>query len=177
MRISLLCMLLAASFLAAACSPFPQGIDPFHPPKEGGPAPATVVEIELPNRYEFDLIPTRVNGVEMQFNEDPWDNEQEPLLIPPGLVRFVFTNTGTISHNLRVQDAEYKAEGGIDVMAPPAPAHLMEGQMAEMEVDLPEGEYMMTCAVTNHYTRGMLRSLIVTAEAAYPPPPLNSPKH
>lgn len=165
-------MLVAMAIVLAACSLFPQPIDPFHPPKKGEPAPDVVVEIELPNRYEFDLIPTRVNGVAVDFNNDPWDNAEEPLRIPPGVVRFVITNTGTISHNLRVRTAEMEPPP-IDVTAPPAQIHaIYEGQMAEVEIDLPEGEYEMSCSVTNHYKRGMLRPLIVTSEVSYPPSPL-----
>lgn len=167
-------MIVAMATLLVACSLFSTTIDPFHSPKKGEPAPAIVVEIELPNRYEFDLIPVRVNGVAMVFNDDPWDNGEEPLHIPPGLVRFVFANTGTISHNLRVRDADYTKQGGVDVIAPLPPAHLMEGQMGEMEVDLPEGKYEMSCAITMHYKRGMVRPLIVTSEVSYPPPPLKA---
>jgi hypothetical protein len=148
-------------------------MDPFHPPDAGKPAPDVVVEIDLENRYDLDLIPTRVNGQPGEFNRDHQDNDKEPLLISPGLVRFVFMNTGTISHNLRIQGTDPQGQE-IDVIAPAPPDHLMEGQMGEMEISLWEGEYELSCAVTNHDRRGMWRPLIVTSDVSLPPPPMES---
>ncbi|MBI2172280.1 MAG: hypothetical protein HYU30_09770 [Chloroflexi bacterium] len=145
--------------------------DPLHAPREGSAPPEVVVEIDLENRYDFDLLPRRVNGALVRFNGDHKDNGEEPLKLPPGKVRFVLTNTGTISHNFRLMG---RTPEGVtfDVTTPAVDRFMGAGVMWEMEARLWEGEYLMICNVTNHDARGMSRPLIVTREASYPAPPL-----
>ncbi|MBI4312082.1 MAG: hypothetical protein HY681_09905 [Chloroflexi bacterium] len=147
--------------------------DPLHAPRTGAQPPDVVVEIDLENRYDFDLIPTRVNGAPVEFNRDHRDNADEPLRIPPGIVRFVLTNTGNISHNFRLKGVT--PDGRPFSATTPAVDKFMGGDvMWEMEGPLWEGEYLMLCNVTNHDFRGMQRPLIVTADVRYPPPPLKN---
>ena len=162
---------LAAVALVAACRQAPEALDPYHPPQPGEAPPEVVVQLLLVNRGAFDILPTHVNGVRVAFNGDPSDNKEEPLRIPPGRVRFVYRNVGTISHNLWVYGTAHDG-GPVEVMAPRDPGYLLPGRVAEVEVELKEGTYSLSCGVTNHEARGMWRPLIVTAEAAYPPPPL-----
>lgn len=147
--------------------------NPYHPPRQGSISPDTVVEIDLENRYDFDLIPRAVNGAPVQFNADHRDNAQEPLRLPPGRVRFVITNTGTISHNFRLAGTAPDGRK-LDATTPAVERFMGPGVMWEMEVPLWEGTFQMTCNVGNHDMRGMSRPLIVTSEAAYPPPPLRA---
>lgn len=169
--------LAALALLAAACTDGPstnqelRAIDPFHPPSPGQRAPDYVVELNLENRYDFDIIPTSVNGTPVEFNRDHLDNRLEPLRIPPGLVRFVMTNTGTISHNLRLESTTLNGRS-LDIITPSAQNYLVEGEMWEMTIDLWEGSFLLTCAVTNHDERGMWRPMVVTSEVDYPPPVL-----
>lgn len=141
--------------------------DPYHPPEEGRSAPDTVVELDLENRYDFDLIPRRVNGVPLEFNRDHNDNEDEPLEVPPGRTRFVFTNTGTISHNFRIQGTLPDGRS-FDVTSPAVTRFLGPGDMWELELDLWEGDFTLTCAVTNHDDRGMFRPMTVSDGVAIP---------
>ena len=145
--------------LAAACaensSPVP--IDPFHSPEPGQPNPAVVVEIALADSPDFDLVPTGVNGtpVEDQFNDGPGDNTDEPLRIPAGRVRLVYTNTGTIIHNLQVRAT---SRGGPILESPIA----SPDDVGEMELDLAPGSYWLACTIGGHDRLGMLRPLLVT---------------
>lgn len=170
-------VLTAVALLVPACgnpastNPEPRTIDPFHAPSAGQRAPDYVVELDLENRYDFDIIPTAVNGTLLGFNRDHLDNHLEPLRIPPGLVRFVFTNTGTISHNLRLQGTTPDGRE-LDLVAPSRQHYLAEGEMWEMTIELWEGKFLLTCAVTNHDERGMWRPMVVTSEVDYPPPVL-----
>jgi len=172
-------VLAALAFLVAACldgsssNPEIRTIDPFHPPPPGQKAPDYVVELNLENRYDFDIIPTGVNGTPLEFNRDHLDNHLEPLQIPPGLVRFVFTNTGTISHNLRLEGTTPDGRR-LDMVTPSVQHYLSEGEMWEMTIDLWEGDFLLTCAVTNHDGRGMWRPMVVTSGVDYPPPVLRT---
>ncbi len=145
--------------------------DAYHAPREGSLPPDVVVEIDLENRYDFDLLPTRVNGMSVPFNRDHRDNDGEPLRLPPGKIRFVLTNTGTISHNFRITGKT--ADGRIlDAVTPGVDKFMGAGVMWEMEGRFDEGEYLMICNVTNHDFRGMSRPLIITKDVSYLPPPL-----
>lgn len=172
-------LLATLALLVTACSNEPSStpdrrtIDPFHPPSANQRAPDYVVELDLENRYDFDIIPTGVNGTPLEFNRDHLDNHLEPLRIPPGLVRFVFTNTGTISHNLRVEGTTPDGRR-LDLISPSVQHYLTEGEMWEMTIDLWEGSFLLTCAVTNHDQRGMWRPMVVTSEVDYPPPVLGT---
>ena len=168
-----LALLLTACTDGTSSNPDLRTIDPFHPPSPGQRAPDYVVELNLENRYDFDIIPTGVNGTPLEFNRDHLDNDTEPMRIPPGLVRFVITNTGTISHNLRLESTTPDGRR-LDLVTPSAQHYLAEGEMWEMTIDLWEGSFLLTCAVTNHDERGMWRPMVVTSEADYPPPVLGT---
>lgn len=168
-----LILLLTACSDGASDNPDIRTIDPFHPPPPGQGAPDYVVELDLENRYDFDIIPTAVNGTPLEFNSDHLDNYLEPLRIPPGLVRFVITNTGTISHNLRLEGTTPDGRR-LDLVMPSVQHYLAEGEMWEMTIDLWEGSFLLTCAVTNHDERGMWRPMVVTSEVDYPPPVLTA---
>ncbi len=146
--------------------------DPYHRQKEGEAPPEIVVEIDLENRYDFDLIPTAVNGAAVSFNRDHTDNSQEPLVLPPGKIRFVLKNTGTISHNFRITGTDNEGRT-FDAVTPGRDRFMGQGVMWKMEARLGEGTYLMICNVENHDARGMTRPLIVTLEGVgYPSPPL-----
>ncbi len=172
-------MLAVLAALITACSDEPSStpvlrtIDPFHSPPPGQRAPDYVVELDLENRYDFDIIPSGVNGTSVEFNRDHLDNHLEPLRIPPGRVRFVITNTGTISHNLRLEGTTPDGRR-LDMVTPSVQYYLAEGEMWELTINLWEGDFLLTCAVTNHDQRGMWRPMLVTSEVAYPPPVLST---
>ena len=141
--------------------------DPLHPPRANRVSPDSVIELDLENRFDFDLIPRRINGITVDFNRDHQDNDDEPLVLPPGRIRFVFTNSGTISHNLRIEGVRPDGEI-LDMTSPGATRFLSPGDMWELEIRLWEGEFRLTCAVTNHDARGMSRPMIITEKVAYP---------
>ena len=150
--------------------PFTQTINPLHKPVGNKPAPDTVVVIDLENRYEFDLIPRSINGYDLKFNELSSDNLDEPLNLKTGRIRFVIKNTGTISHNLRIQN--YKKDPmeptTFDMSVPSVNDYLLPGESTEFELNLWTGKFMLTCAITNHDERGMYRPMIVDPEIDHP---------
>lgn len=132
-------------------------IDPLHSPEPGQASPSVVVEIALADSPAFDLLPTRVNGADVaaQFNDDAGDNADEPLIIPTGRVRLVYTNTGTIIHNLQVRSAS----GGRSILESPI---ARPKDMGEVELELAPGRYWLACPILGHDRLGMLRPLVVT---------------
>lgn len=146
--------------------------DPYHTPKQGAAPPNVVVTIDLENRYDFDLIPTEVNGVPLSFNRDHRDNDHEPLMLPPGEIRFVVKNTGTISHNFRIMGTDVDGRT-LDAVTPGVDRFMGPGVMWEMAGQLKEGAYVMICNVENHDARGMKRPLIISRDVVFPSPPLH----
>ena len=150
--------------------PFTQTINPLHKPVGNKPAPDTVVVIDLENRYEFDLIPRSINGYDLKFNELSSDNLDEPLNLKTGRIRFVIKNTGTISHNIRIQN--YKEDPmeptTFDMSVPSVNDFLLPGESTEFELNMWAGKFMLTCAVTNHDERGMFRPLIIDSDTLHP---------
>ena len=150
--------------------PFSKNIDPLHKPVASRPAPDTVVVLDLENRYEFDLIPRSINGFDVEFNNVSDDNVDEPLYLKTGRVRFVIKNTGTISHNLRIQN--YKEDPmeptTFDMSVPSVNDFLLPGESTEFELNMSTGKFMLTCAITNHDERGMFRPLIIHPDTLHP---------
>ena len=150
--------------------PFTQTINPLHKPVGNKPAPDTVVVIDLENRYEFDLIPRSINGYDLKFNELSSDNLDEPLNLKTGRIRFIIKNTGTISHNIRIQN--YKEDPmeptTFDMSVPSVNDFLLPGESTEFELNMWAGKFMLTCAVTNHDERGMFRPLIIDSDTLHP---------
>src|SRR5262245_10915178 len=83
-------------------------------------AEVTTVDVAL---SEFALTPTDIT-------------------VPPGKVRFVVTNAGTLEHNFEV-----KGKG--------ATRNLKAGESQTLELDLDAGHYETICAVPGHEGSGM----------------------
>jgi len=74
------------------------------------------------------------------------------ITIPPGKVRFVVTNAGTLEHNFEV-----KGKG--------ATRNLKAGESQTLELDLDAGHYETICAVPGHEGSGM-RGMVMAVEGA-----------
>lgn len=74
----------------------------------------------------------------------------------PGTVTFVLRNDGRFAHNFHVEGP------GVDAHA----AKFSPGRTVHLEVSLQEGEYKISCPLSNHDQRGMHGTLIVTAKLA-----------
>jgi plastocyanin len=74
----------------------------------------------------------------------------------PGTVTFVLRNDGHFAHNFHVEGP------GVDTTAD----KFSPGRTVRIEVALQEGEYKISCPLSNHDQRGMHGTLIVTSQLA-----------
>ncbi len=74
----------------------------------------------------------------------------------PGTVTFVLRNEGRFAHDFHVEGP------GVDAYA----AKFSPGRTVRLEVALPEGEYKISCPLSNHDQRGMHGTLVVTSQLA-----------
>ena len=138
--------------------------DPYSPPDAGEAAIDVVVVIEQQNNPRFDLIANEINGVSLagQFDAISDNNMEEPLVVPPGRVRFFLDNVGTLAHAFQVNDADGAKIAKTRNIGPLKTAELM--------VDLEPGTYILVCPLSDHAARGSQRLMIVDPDAQYPGP-------
>jgi FtsP/CotA-like multicopper oxidase with cupredoxin domain len=74
------------------------------------------------------------------------------ITVPPGRVRFVVTNTGSLEHNFEIKGVA-------------ATRNLKNGETETLEVDLEVGHYDTICNVAGHEGSGM-RGMIMVVEGA-----------
>ncbi len=143
------------------------GTDPYHASSEA--PPDYVVVVEQHNNPIFDLRPREVNGKSIadEFDQQNTNNNSEPLVIPPGRIRFFLENKGTLAHNFQVRHPD-----GTDIKKT---KNVGARKTGELTIDLVPGEYLIACPVSDHDQRGMLRPLIVDANAQFPAVPPPSP--
>ncbi|HAL49592.1 MAG TPA: hypothetical protein DCP37_17725 [Dehalococcoidia bacterium] len=134
-------------------------------PAASGPAPDVVVVIEQQNNPNFDLKAREINGVDVSgdFDDDSSNNMEEPLVIPPGQIRFFLDNVGTLAHAFQVRNLDGENIAKTRNVGP--------RKTGELVVELAAGEYEILCQLSDHAKRGSRRTLIVDAAADYPKPP------
>lgn len=76
------------------------------------------------------------------------------LEVQPGKIVFVLKNAGRSPHGFRIESED------VDIRSP----RLGPGRTIHFEVELPEGEYRISCPLSNHPERGMVGILIVKPE-------------
>jgi uncharacterized cupredoxin-like copper-binding protein len=97
------------------------------------------------------LPATGANRVEVQEEEF---TISMPTSIPAGQTVFDVTNVGTEEHSFVVEGQGIQAE---------LEHHLQPGETMSLEVDLPQGTYLVYCPVEDHAEEGMRLDLTVTA--------------
>ena len=108
------------------------------------------IAVSVSNRSSTVAAGAEVTTVEVTLSEfalTPTD-----ITVPPGTVRFVVTNTGTLEHNFEV-----KGKG--------ATRNLKAGESQTLELDLDAGHYDTVCAVPGHEGSGM-RGMVMVVEGA-----------
>ena len=78
------------------------------------------------------------------------------IRVKPGAVAFVLRNEGRFAHDFHVEGP------GVDAYA----AKFSPGRTVRLEAALPEGEYKISCPLSNHDQRGMHGTLLVTSKLA-----------
>ena len=81
----------------------------------------------------------------------------QDISVREGRIRFVASNAGRLTHNLRIEDLEEGTEplGGTDTAQP--------GDTVRTTVDLAPGTYRLRCSLANHDDLGMYGTLTVRA--------------
>lgn len=77
--------------------------------------------------------------------------EPEAVVAQPGKITFVITNSGKFTHDFRVEGE------GIDERS----QKIGIGRTNRFTLDLREGEYEMSCPLSNHADRGMTGKIVV----------------
>ncbi len=101
---------------------------------------------------EEDYVQVKGNTVEIEFKEHKLTPNK--IMVRPGKITFKLHNKGRYAHDFRIVGPE------VDKRVP----RFRPGKSARMEVTLAEGEYEMSCKVSNHYKKGMHGKLLVTPD-------------
>jgi uncharacterized cupredoxin-like copper-binding protein len=113
--------------------------------KPGGP--------EKTDAAEGDYAEFADGQVEIAFLE--YEMKPNKIRVKPGNVIFVLRNEGRFAHDFHVEGP------GVEAYA----AKFSPGRTVRLEVALPEGEYKISCPLSNHDQRGMHGTLMVTAKS------------
>ena len=102
----------------------------------------------------FVLAPPPAANVLVYANEYRLDPSR--LAAPGNRLHFQVKNTGEDEHDLSIR----RRAAGAPVLA--ATARVLPGALAELDVTLPPGRYVLVCTVGDHAARGMQQGFTVT---------------
>ena len=149
---------------ARARSPAPAGAAGEAAPARGHEAGAAIASIKpaapaarAPEKTapaDGDYAEFASGKVEIAFKE--YELTPSKIRVGPGKVTFVLRNEGRYSHDFNV------AGPGIDTTT----QKFGPGRTVRLDVALQEGEYKISCPLSNHDERGMHGTLIVTSKFA-----------
>ncbi|MBI1965388.1 MAG: cupredoxin domain-containing protein [Betaproteobacteria bacterium] len=119
-----------------------------------GPGAPAAQSPEKTAAAEGDYAQFANGKVEIALTE--YEMKPRKLRTRPGTVTFVLRNDGRFAHNFHVEGP------GIDTTAD----KFSPGRTVRLELALQEGEYKISCPLSNHDQRGMHGTLVVTAKLA-----------
>ena len=96
---------------------------------------------------------TEFAGGQIEISLKEYEMVPNKIRVKPGAVTFVLRNEGRFAHDFHVEGP------GVDAYA----AKFSPGRTVRLEVTLQEGEYKITCPLSNHDQRGMNITLIATS--------------
>ncbi len=99
-----------------------------------------------------DFIEVAGAKIEIVFKE--YEMKPDKVRVKPGKVTFVLRNEGRFAHNFHVEGPGVEAHA--EKFSP--------GRTIRVEVALQEGEYKISCPLSNHSQRGMHGTVIATAK-------------
>ena len=85
-----------------------------------------------------------------------YEMKPNKIRVKPGAVTFVLRNEGRFAHNFHVEGPGVEAHA--EKFSP--------GRTVRLEVTLQEGDYKISCPLSNHDQRGMHGTLVVTSKLA-----------
>ena len=97
-----------------------------------------------------------VAGAMIEIALMEYEMKPNKIRVKPGAVTFVLRNEGRFAHDFHVEGP------GVEAHA----AKFSPGRTVRLEVSLQEGEYKISCPLSNHDQRGMHGTLIVTSKLA-----------
>jgi uncharacterized cupredoxin-like copper-binding protein len=109
-------------------------------------------EPEKTTAAEGDYAEFAGGQVEIALME--YEMKPNKIRVKPGAVTFVLRNEGRFAHDFHVEGP------GVEAHA----AKFSPGRTVRLEVTLQEGEYKISCPLSNHDQRGMHGTLIATAK-------------
>jgi plastocyanin len=116
--------------------------------RERSPAP------EKTDAAEGDYAEFAGGQIEIALLE--YEMKPNKIRVKPGAVTFVLRNEGRFAHDFHVEGP------GVEAHA----AKFSPGRTVRLEVTLQEGEYKISCPLSNHDQRGMHGMLVVTSKLA-----------
>lgn len=121
--------------------------------RERSPAPAARAP-EKTDTAEGDYAEFAGGQIEIALLE--YEMKPNKIRVKPGAVTFVLRNEGRFAHDFHVEGP------GVEAHA----AKFSPGRTVRLEVSLQEGEYKISCPLSNHDERGMHGTLVVTSKLA-----------
>ena len=125
-------------------------------PAEGAPVVAAPPALATAGKPAADEGFVEVSGGTVPIGLKEYELEPGKIKVAPGKVTFVLRNEGRFAHNFNVEGP------GIDTTA----EKFSPGRTVRLEVALQEGEYKISCPLSNHDQRGMHGTLVVTSKLA-----------
>ncbi len=98
----------------------------------------------------------QVDGATIEIVLTEYEMKPRHIRVRPGKIQFVLRNEGRFAHNFHVEGR------GIDSTA----EKFSPGRTVQLELPLVEGEYKISCPLSNHDQRGMHGLLVVAAKAS-----------
>lgn len=134
--------------------------------RDGGTAVASATpdvqlrEARAPSQAATAAVPeagfVQVAGGKVEIALTEYGIKPDKIRVGPGTVTFVLRNDGRFAHNFHVEGP------GVDAHA----EKFSPGRTIHLEVTLQEGEYKISCPLSNHDQRGMHGTLIATSRPA-----------
>jgi len=119
-----------------------------HAPSSAAGAPGVIVAAD------GGFVEVAGGKIEVALTE--YEMKPSRIRVGPGKVVFVLRNEGRYAHDFHVEGP------GVDAYA----ARFAPGRVVQLEATLQEGEYKISCPLSNHNERGMQGTLIATSSLA-----------
>lgn len=119
--------------------------------KPGAPAARAPEKTDAAERDYAEFAGGQIEIALLEYEMKP-----NKIRIKPGVVTFVLRNEGRFAHNFHLEGPGVEAHA--EKFSP--------GRTVRLEVSLQEGEYKISCPLSNHDQRGMHGTLVVTSKLA-----------
>ncbi len=103
-----------------------------------------------------------VTAHEVRLRLEEYRFVPQNVSVPPGRLKIVAYNAGSVTHNLVIEVTRGSARGGADIEAV-IPTVLPGQTGTPLKVDLPPGRYTMVSTIANQADLGMTGTLTVRA--------------